>query len=160
MLLGAAGDRVATRRAHAARGRGGVRRPRRIITHALDGAGTNLALKPWEGRVSWPATCNPGYSDKARDELVKTAHSSCPRECFEATHPVHRHGCKTCMHHPRGGSCARCNSLGFDCHCTCSMEPLHPSRVPMHRHLPFVAQQKNREKNRGKTRETWRQPSQ
>ena len=96
-------------------------------------------LKPYEGRVSWPATCNPGYSDKARDELVKTTHSSCPRECFEAPHPVHRHGCKTCMHHPRGGSCARCNSLGFDCHCTCSLEPLHPSRVPMHRHLPFAA---------------------
>ena len=101
-------------------------------------------LKPWEGRVSWPATCNPGYSDKARDELVKTAHSSCPRECFEAPHPVHRHGCKTCMHHPRGGSCARCNSLGFDCHCTCSLEPLHPSRVPMHRHLPFAARSATR----------------
>ena len=39
-------------------------------------------LKPWEGRVSWPATCNPGYSDEARDELVKTAHSSCPRKCL------------------------------------------------------------------------------
>ena len=38
-------------------------------------------LKPCEGMVSWPATCNPGYSDKARDELVKAAYSSCPRKC-------------------------------------------------------------------------------
>ena len=39
-------------------------------------------LKPWEGMASWPATCNPGYSDNARDELVKAASASCPRKCF------------------------------------------------------------------------------
>ena len=43
------------------------------------------SLKPWEGiagKLSWPATCNPGYSERARDKLVEAASSTCPRKCF------------------------------------------------------------------------------
>ena len=72
-------------------------------------------LKPWEGRVSWPATCNPGYSDEARDKLVKTAHSSCPRKCFSG-----RFGDSSGVHNSGSGveSCSSfCKPEHANSHC-------------------------------------------
>ena len=97
-------------------------------------------LKPYEGRVSWPATCNPGYSDKARDELVKTAHSSCPRKCLSDRLGKTEFGVESCSSfckpehansHCQLCKCKACGMCTADC-CECAHVHLHVSDCCAH----------------------------
>ena len=38
--------------------------------------------------------------------------------CVDPTHPTHGHNCESCLL-KTSGDCARCQGLGFECHCSC-----------------------------------------